>query len=246
MHVMFEANRLLQAVEPAERQRFVGRLQQVELRKGQILHHIGSPAEWVYFPSRGLISVLSETVAGESVGCGIIGRDGAVGIFEACGSRRLFLTAIVRIAGEGVRASAATYRELFASSSGLRTAVHKNMEMLMMEARQFVVCNALHGVEARLARFILDALDRSKLEHALPLTQETLAQMLGAQRTTIASCMSKLQRNKVIRGGRGAVYVLDQQGLEQATCSCHETMEYARRAIQASNDASCEGALASA
>jgi CRP-like cAMP-binding protein len=246
MDKVFEANGLLQAVIGGDRERFVSRLQLIELVRGQTLHAVGDPLDWVYFPVCGLVSVLSETVAGEAGGAGIIGRDGAVGIFEACGSQRLFSTAMVRIAGEAIRMSAATYREMFTASAELRTAVHKSMEILLMEARQFVICNALHSVEARLARSILEALRKGSVGPELPLTQVNFAEMLGAQRTTIASCMSKLQRRKIIRSGRGAIEVLDRARLEQAACSCYETMEYARAAIQSSGVTSCEAALASA
>jgi hypothetical protein len=118
--------------------------------------------------------------------------------------------------------------------------VHKYVEFLLMESRQFVLCNALHTVESRLCRSILDALERSGLERALPVTQESLAQMLGAQRTTIAACVSKLYRDGVLKGGRGTLEILDRPGLERLACSCRETMRYARGELQASYDLACE------
>ena len=240
---IFESNRLLQAVSLAVRARFAPRFQIVEMARGSFLHHTGEAVEWVYFPQRGLVAILSETTAGETVESGMIGPDGALGLFEACGSRKLMSTAVVRVSGIAARISASSYRELFSACPNLRTAVHKNIEVLMVEARQFVVCNALHSVEARLARAILDALDKSRLKTLLPITQESLAQTLGAQRTTIASQISKLQRKGLIRSGRGTIEVVDRLKLEQTACSCRETVEYARMTIQGFQEPACEAML---
>ena len=86
-------------------------------------------------------------------------------------------------------------------------------------------------MESRLIRSILDVLDRSCIDGALPLTQETLAQMLGAQRTTIAVAMSKLQRAGLIKSGRGAVEIRDKATLERLACNCRKTLQLARTEI---------------
>jgi CRP-like cAMP-binding protein len=235
-----ESNVLLRTLEPSAKARFTARLHKFELVRGQVLHNLGDSVEWVHFPRHGLIAVMAETVAGESVESGMVGREGALGIFEACGSGQLFTRAVVQVGGEALRMSAASYRELFVESAALRTAVHKYVEFLIMEARQFVLCNALHTVESRLCRSILDALERSGLDRALPVTQESLAQMLGAQRTTIAACVSKLYREGVIKGGRGSLEILDRPGLERLACCCRETLRYARGELQVSEEKSCE------
>ena len=228
-----ESNVLLRTLEPSAKARFTARLHKFELVRGQVLHNLGDSVEWVHFPRHGLIAVMAETVAGESVESGMVGREGALG-------GQLFTRAVVQVGGEALRMSAASYRELFVESAALRTAVHKYVEFLIMEARQFVLCNALHTVESRLCRSILDALERSGLDRALPVTQESLAQMLGAQRTTIAACVSKLYREGVIKGGRGSLEILDRPGLERLACCCRETLRYARGELQVSEEKSCE------
>lgn len=242
-NVLFESNRLLQAIGASLRHQFAPRFQPIEMERGDVLCNTGEDADWVYFPQRGLVAILSETTAGESVESGMIGPDGALGLFEACGSRRLLSTGVVRVPGIAVRMSAASYRELFASCPELRTAVHKHMEVLIAEARQFAVCNALHSVESRLARAILDALDKSRLTTILPITQESLAQALGAQRTTIASQISRMQRLGLIRTSRGAIEAVSREKLEKTACSCRETLEYARQEIHAFRGPTCDALL---
>ncbi len=224
-------NALLQALEPSARARFLPRFQRIELRRRQTLHHPGQLAETVYFPLSGLVAVLSETLDGDSVQTGMVGCDGAVGAFEAFVGGQYFCKGVVQVPGEALRLSATSYRELFNASAVFRSAGERYIEMLLTEARQCVVCNALHPVESRLIRSILDVLDRSCIDGALPLTQETLAQMLGAQRTTIAVAMSKLQRAGLIKSGRGAVEIRDKATLERLACNCRKTLQLARTEI---------------
>jgi len=240
MSVIATKNVLLRQLEPAVLARFRERMQLVDLTKGEVLQEPGEAVEWVYFPEEGLISLASETVAGEIVSGDTVGWDGAVGVFEACGSRRTFARAIVQIPGRAWRVRGATYREMFDQSESLRSAVHKHVEVLLVESRQLMACNAIHGVESRLARAVLDALDRSGCEPLVPLTQEALAQMLGVQRSTVTLCAAALQRGRLIRTVRGAIEVVDRAGLEKVACACRATIAFARDEIHASLAEACE------
>jgi DNA-binding FadR family transcriptional regulator len=55
----------------------------------------------------------------------------------------------------------------------------------------------------------------------LPLTHDFLAQMLGANRTSVALAAQTLQRAGLIEQRRGAVRVRDRSGLEAASCVCY-------------------------
>jgi CRP-like cAMP-binding protein len=231
---------IIDQLEPEVLDRFAARIESVPLEKGAVLHALGEPIEAVWFPERGLICLASDTIHGESVSGGMVGWDGAYGAFEACGSRKSFTHAMVQVPGRARRIRAGVYREMFDASLALRTAVHKHVEALMAEARQFVACNAIHAVENRLARALLDVCDRSNAGDLLPLTQEALANMLGVQRTTIAVSVSSLQKAGLIRSGRGALEVLDKARLEKAACSCRAAIAYAHREIYASAEPVCE------
>jgi CRP-like cAMP-binding protein len=233
-------NALLKAISLAARAKFAPAMQRVTLTKGEVLQEPGQPVEWVFFPEKGLISVVAETQAGEAVESANIGQEGALGVFEACGSRMSFSRAVVQIPGAAWRMRAQSYRDMFGACADLRTEVHKYVELLLAQARQFVLCNAIHPVERRLSRFLLDALDQSGVDGQLPFTQETLAQVLGVQRTTVAACASVLQRAGLIRSGRGAIEVLDREGLERTACSCRPTLGYIRSELAASALDACE------
>lgn len=232
-------NELLRGLRGFPGDRLQGRLRLVNLAKGDVLHLPGDPLDQVYFPESAVLALTAETHAGESVDVVLVGKEGVAGAFEACGSRQCYTRTTVQIAGEAWRLSAAHYRELFDSTPALRTAVHKHVELLLVEARQFVACNALHTVENRLARTLLDIADRLGGTR-LPLTQDALANLLGVQRTTIAGAVSSLQRAGILRGGRGYLDIADQNALEAVSCSCRETLAYVRAEIQSSDTSACE------
>ncbi|MFC3077698.1 Crp/Fnr family transcriptional regulator [Phenylobacterium terrae] len=233
-------NVILSHLEPAAAMRARGKIERVTLRRGGVLQEIGEPVDWVWFPDAALICVASENVDGESVSGGMVGWNGAYGAFEACGSRVSFTRAIVQIAGPAWRMRAGHYRELFDQSPALRTAVHKHIEALMVEARQLVACAAIHPVENRMCRALLDASERSHGGPVLSLTQEALANMLGVQRPTVAVTASSLQRRGLIRTRRGVIELLDRRGLQQLCCSCRETIAYAEAEIVRSEAHVCE------
>jgi CRP-like cAMP-binding protein len=240
----FDNNQLLRSVEPAVRARFLGRIQIVDLKRDEVLYSQGSQVDRVYFPLSGLVGIQAETADGEAVESAIVGREGAIGAFEACGSRMFFAEAMVQIPGRAARLSAACYRDLFEASPTLRTAIHRYMEQLMSETRQFVVCNSLHPVEARLARILLEALDKSGLAETLPLTHQAIGRMLGAQRTTVALIISRMQRDGVLTGRRGTLKIEERGELEQIACSCRPALQFARMAIAAAREPACEEVIA--
>ncbi|MFC3077696.1 Crp/Fnr family transcriptional regulator [Phenylobacterium terrae] len=235
-------NLLLQRLEAETRAAFANRFQLVDMERGQLVQEAGLEVEWVWFPENGLISIACETVGGESVSGGLVGWTGAYGVFEACGSRMSYATATVQIPGDGWRIRAAHFRELYEASPAMRTAVHKHVEATLVEARQFVACNAIHSVENRLGRALLDMMARSRVGNVLPLTQEALAQLLGVQRTTVAVTTSALQKQGLLRTGRGVVEVLSTSRLERIACSCLGTIEFARDEIYRSEAEPCEAA----
>src|SRR3546814_4780255 len=106
----------------------------------------------------------SENVEGESVSGGMVGRNGAFGAFEACGSRLSYARALVQISGDAWRIRAVHYRELFDQPAGLRIAIHKHIEALLVEARQLVACTAIHRVEMRMCRVLRSEEHTSELQ----------------------------------------------------------------------------------
>jgi hypothetical protein len=229
-------NWLLGSVEPEIRARFGPRLRRIELSRGDVLLEPGETVSRVIFPEGALIGMISPMPAGDAVQTAMIGWDGALGVFEACGTRQSAFLAEVKACAM----NADDYRRLYDASEPLRTAVHKYVEILLTEARQFVACNALHSVDARLARSVLEALERSRDGRTLPVTQEAVAEMLGVQRTTVTAAVAQLQAAGALRSSRGSLEVLDRKALEAAACCCRDVVRDARAEIYRSDETACD------
>jgi CRP-like cAMP-binding protein len=93
-----------------------------------------------------------------------------------------------------------------------------------LSVSQIAGCNRLHEAEARLARWLLMAQDRTRSD-VLNFTQEFLAMMLGAQRTTVTLVAGDLQRSGLIEYRRGRVKILNRKSLEEAACDCYKVIK---------------------
>jgi CRP-like cAMP-binding protein len=82
-----------------------------------------------------------------------------------------------------------------------------------------VACNGAHSLKQRLARWLMMR-DRSD-DDVLLITQDLLAEMLGAQRPSITIVARELERAGLIERGRRQVTILDRQGLTKASCECY-------------------------
>ena len=84
-------------------------------------------------------------------------------------------------------------------------------------------CNALHPIEARFCRWLLQSADRSASD-TVALTQEFLAEMLGVRRTSVTEVARKVQNAGVITYSRGVIKILDRAALMRMSCECYETL----------------------
>jgi CRP-like cAMP-binding protein len=93
-------------------------------------------------------------------------------------------------------------------------------QALFVQAQQTAACNATHAVEARLARWLLRVRDLSGSDR-FKLTQECMAQMIGARRNSVSIVAHALQQSNVVRYSRGYVEIIDLDGLNQSACECY-------------------------
>jgi len=132
---MPKANALLSQIESSVWGEVQNRLTPVQLERGQVLQRPGEDLGSVYFPTSAVLALGLETLAGESVNVTLLGREGGLGVFEACGSRQSYTRATAWVAGTVWRLPASAYREMFANSSVLRREIHKYVEILLAERR---------------------------------------------------------------------------------------------------------------
>ena len=192
----------------------------VDLPSGMVLSNPNQPVRHVYFPVSGLISVDALTKKGESVEVGVIGREGFGGLPGVLGDLQMEHSVIIQGAGSGLRIRASIVREEFLRGGQFAELIHQFVYLQLVQTSQSALCNRLHPVDARMARWMLTASDRLE-SPMLNLTQEFLAQMLGSRRSTVTVAAGDLQRQRLIDYSRGRIKILDRVGLEQVACECY-------------------------
>lgn len=217
-------NRILASVPESEYRLLRPHLEFVDLPHHQALHQPHQPLEFVHFPNSGLISLVVVLNGGKTVEAGIVGREGFAGIPAVTRLTRSPLLEMVQIAGDGFRMPAATLREAFASAPEFRDLLEFQAVILGLQVAQTAACNRLHGVEQRLARWLLMAQDRVDSE-VLPTTHDFLATMLGTDRPSVTLAARILQRNQMIEYNRGSVRILNRTELERAACECYAVIQ---------------------
>jgi CRP-like cAMP-binding protein len=197
-------------------------LEYVDLPNHLILHEAGK-VKFVYFPNRGLISLVVVMKDGRTAEAGIVGNSGFTGTPAAVGLDRSTLQAVVQISGEGFRVEVGALQNILESASDLRLMLSRYAVIQSMQVAQTAACNRLHNVEQRLARWLLMTQDRVD-SGALPITHDFLATMLGTDRPSVSLAAGVLQKRGIIEYTRGAVKVVNRKGLEEAACECYAVM----------------------
>lgn len=213
-------NLILAQLPPEEYASIARHLTPVDLPLGKRLSEPNLTIEHIYFPNTGLISTDAVTLRGEQVEVGVIGREGFSGVVALFDQPQLTHSVMMQGAGEGLRIRAALLRAEFQKCGVLQKLVHTFLYLQAAQITQSVLCNRLHEVEARLARWLLLSADRIETE-SLHLTQEFLSQMLGVQRSTVTVAAGELQRDGLIGYSRGRIQILDRPGLAERACECY-------------------------
>ena len=144
----------------------------------------------------------------------MLGRNSVVGTSAALDGPSALNTAIAQVESTGMEIAAGVLKRLASKSEALRIALVHHEHALSAQTQQVAACNALHELEERLSRWLLQSRDLLQRD-TLPLTQEFLAQMLGVQRSSVTLVARKLQEAGLIRYRRGHIHVLEVEGLQK-------------------------------
>lgn len=220
----FAGNRLLATFAPEIRRQVEDRMQVVELDYGATVLRRGANVGHSLFPfGTTMVSMVVDLDDGRSVEVASIGREGAVGGIVSCGNVPAFTRAQVVVAGPAASLPMPVIEEAKNASEHLRNLFCRYSDYLLAQIMQTVACNSFHPIEARAARWLLTAHDRGG--DRLELTQESLAGLLGVQRTTVNAVARELQDEGLITTRRGIIEVHDRAGLEQRSCECYQRVE---------------------
>ena len=183
----------------------------------------GSEIDCVWFPTTAILSVVAILATGQEVEACTIGHESAYGLLNALGSPIALDRVFAQVPGAAIKLPASRLKAAAALSINITDLIVRHAQANVAQIQQSVACNALHGVEARLCRWLLMTQDRSRSDR-LPLTQEFLGFMLGVQRTTVTGVARELQAAGLIRYSRGQIEILDRNGLKAGACECYASV----------------------
>ena len=218
------SNAILSALGPEERERLAPHLQHHDTQLGEVFFEPGDPIDYVYFPENSMLSIVGRTIRGGSAEIGVIGREGVVGVNLLLGAPRAINAIMVQLTDGGFRLPAAEALKEFDRCGPFHKSTLKFVHYLMMQISQTAVCNVLHGLEERLAKWLLMCRDRSSGD-TLHLTQEFLSLMLGSTRASVTLAAISLQDLGYISYKRGAIKVVDRQGMIDFACDCYKVVQ---------------------
>lgn len=220
----FARNRLLATFSAEARALLEPHSSVVDLDLGSVVQTSGEHVVTSYFPfGPTMVSLRLELNDGRTIEVASIGQEGAVGGIVSCGHAPAFAQAEVMVPGPALRIPMPMLEAVKARSGHIRNLFCRFSDYLLSQVMQLVACNAFHPIEARAARWLLTAQDRagSRIE----LTQEALAGLLGAQRTTVNAVARTLQDEGLISSRRGMIQVIDRAGLKRRACECYDAVE---------------------
>lgn len=222
-------NYLLDGLPAKEFSLIAAKLEPVVFNLGDVLYESGDKMKYAYFPATAIVSMLYIMENGATAEIGIIGNDGVIGKSLFLGDGTTNSRAIVQSAGAAYRMKAKDLKEEFAKGGVFQQLLLRFAEALMTQISQTAVCNRLHSIDQQLCRWLLlshDRLDSNKLV----MTHNLISDMLGVRREGITTAARKLIEKKLITSVRGAMTIVDRQGLEECVCECYKVVndEYNR------------------
>jgi CRP-like cAMP-binding protein len=208
--------------------------QRTLLFQGQVLYEAGAPVERVYFLNSGLVSFVLVGADGEQVEVAMAGREGAVGALEGLSGTVMGERAVVQVPGTACWLPVGVIREEFKRGGALAEWTMRSWAFVAAQKAQAALCNRLHSVEQRLARWLLCLADRVESTE-IEITHGSIAQMLGARRSGVTVALGAMASQNLLSTGRGRIHLLDLDGLRASSCSCNSCLGDSLAALRESS-----------
>jgi CRP-like cAMP-binding protein len=221
-------NALLAALPQEILERWLPFLEPVDLPLGTVLSASGTAADYVYFPTSGIVSLVYMMESGQQSEVAVVGWDGFLGISTFMGGESTSSASFVKCTGQAFRVSSERFRKEFSHTPVMHLFL-RFTQALLTQITQTAACNRHHTLPLQLCRSLLLSLDLLP-GNELAMTHELIANMLGVRREGVSEAASVLQGSRIIVYSRGRIRVLDRPALEDRSCECYAVVkkEYAR------------------
>ena len=222
-----ENNRLWAAMRPEDQAALRPSMKLRHLPVGDVVTETGQPVEIVYFPVTADLANVIRFSDGRSGMATNVGREGVSGLAAFLADEPSGWDIQVQIEGKAWALSGAVLRRQVKSSEPLLDLLLNLTHANQVEAAQNAVCNTAHTIVPRVARWLLTLQDRTGGD-AFQVTQEDVAVLVSARRTTVNAAWQTLREAGAIRQSRGMVKIVDRDRLQEHACECYEALKNLR------------------
>ena len=161
---------------------------------------------------------------GRTVALAAVGREGFLGVPAFLGAESAQLRAVAIIDGDALKPGRDELRRILPVSPHFAASLRRYSGSYLAQIATLGACHALHSVHHRVAFWLLMAHDRSN-SHELPLTHESLSELLGCRRASVTEALSWLQNAGVIHCARSHISILDHSRLAEQACECYASLK---------------------
>ena len=230
------SNRLLASLEDEALARLVPHLEPVWLPRPTELEGVNEAITHAYFPTSGVASIVALGDDGQTVDTAMIGREGMTGLALYLGTGQTPTRTIVQVPLTALRIRADLLRRELELGGTIIRLLRRHTQVLLVTMAQLVLCNRLHRMDQRAARWLLQVDDRVD-EKPFDVTQEFLAEMIGVQRPALSVAMRQFKAAGLVEYSRGRIRIADRDGLASRSCACAEVIAAEGRRLDALEDA---------
>jgi hypothetical protein len=218
-------NNLLRSMRDPDYALLAPHCERVERAAGDQLYRPGDNVEIVHFPcGPSLSSFLVSNEDGHDVETILVGREGAVGGIVSFGQLPAYCRITVKYGGPFLQLRASHLEAAKSKSLTLRYLFARYADCLLAQVFQSTACNAIHSIEQRAAKWILASMERTG-DHAVPLTHEQLATMLGVGRSYASRIIQAFKLDGTLETRRGSLLIKNIDALKARSCLCNESVK---------------------
>jgi len=213
-------NRILELIPADDLRTLLNRADYVDYPVGHVFARTADPFSTVFFPDSGVISVKNEMTTGHHLAIAVVGSDGLIGLGPLFGVHHYPLSLVVLMESSGYSVPSRVFTDLFHQSHAVRQVVMTHIGYRMWELTVAAACNRVHSHRQRLARWLLTITGKAAVS-SLPMTHDSLAELVGGPRHAVTVALNALSRRGAIAHARGRIDVLDRSLLSSHACECY-------------------------
>jgi len=222
-HRTFIGNQLLVRLSDTARAELAPLLQRVELPAGAAIGAADANGrEQCFFLTSGLASCALIDRRRERIEVAVVGCESAIGL-SAFAARDGQMRIRMLAPGSALKIGCADLARLTGRSAEIAALARAAVADFLQQSTGNLLAAARYGVEQRVARWLLIATERARLD-ALPVTHETIAMALGVRRAGVSLALNAQRAARAIECGRRTVTILDRPLLVEAAGGSYTAM----------------------